>query len=40
VGVYEIDVVVPAGAGTGSAIPVQIQTPDGSNANPVTIALQ
>ena len=41
VGVYEVDVVVFQGAaGTGPAIPVQIQTPDGTNANPVTIALQ
>ncbi len=40
VGVYEIDIVVPAGAGVGAAIPVQIQTPDGTNANPVVIALQ
>jgi uncharacterized protein (TIGR03437 family) len=40
IGVYEIDLTVPGGAGTGSAIPIQIQTADGTNANPVTIALQ
>jgi hypothetical protein len=31
---------VPGGVTTGSAVPVQVQTADGSNANPVTIALQ
>ena len=40
VGIYQLNVVVPGGVATGSAVPVQVQTADGSNANPVTIALQ
>ena len=40
VGIYQLNVVVPGGIATGSAVPVQVQTADGSNANPVTIALQ
>ena len=40
VGIYQLSVVVPGGVTTGSAVPVQVQTADGSNANPVTIALQ
>jgi uncharacterized protein (TIGR03437 family) len=40
VGVYQLSVIVPGGITTGAAVPVQVQTQDGSNANPVTIALQ
>ncbi len=40
VGIYQLNVVIPGGVTTGSAVPVQVQTMDGSNANPVTIALQ
>jgi uncharacterized protein (TIGR03437 family) len=40
VGVYQVSVVVPSGVTAGAAVPVQLQAPDGSNANPVTIALQ
>jgi uncharacterized protein (TIGR03437 family) len=40
VGFYQINVVAPAGVTTGGAVPVQIQTTDGSSSNPVTIALQ
>jgi uncharacterized protein (TIGR03437 family) len=40
VGIYQLSVVVPGGVTTGSAVPVQVQTADGSSANPVTIALQ
>jgi uncharacterized protein (TIGR03437 family) len=40
VGIYQICVMVPGGVTTGGAVPVQVQTADGSNANPVTIALQ
>jgi uncharacterized protein (TIGR03437 family) len=40
VGIYQLSVVVPGGVTTGSAVAVQVQTMDGSNANPVTIALQ
>jgi uncharacterized protein (TIGR03437 family) len=40
VGIYQLNVVVPGGVTTGSAVAVQLQTVDGSNANPVTIALQ
>lgn len=40
VGIYQLNVVVPGGVATGSAVPIQLQTADGSNANPVTIALQ
>jgi uncharacterized protein (TIGR03437 family) len=39
VGIYQLNVMVPGGV-TGSAVAVQLQTADGSNANPVTIALQ
>lgn len=39
VGIYQFSVMVPGGV-TGSAVPVQVQTADGTNANPVTIALQ
>jgi uncharacterized protein (TIGR03437 family) len=40
VGIYQLNVVVPGGIATGSAVPVVVQTVDGSNSNPVTIALQ
>jgi uncharacterized protein (TIGR03437 family) len=40
VGIYQLTVMVPGGVATGSAVPVQVQTADGTNANPVTIALQ
>ena len=39
VGIYQLNVMVPGGV-TGNAVAVQLQTADGSNANPVTIALQ
>jgi uncharacterized protein (TIGR03437 family) len=40
VGIYQLNVVVPGGITTGNAVPVLVQTMDGSNSNPVTIALQ
>jgi len=40
VGIYQLSVMVPGGVTTGDAVAVQVQTMDGSNANPVTIALQ
>jgi uncharacterized protein (TIGR03437 family) len=40
VGIYQLNVVVPGGVTTGDSVPVQVQTADGTNANPVTIALQ
>jgi len=40
VGIYQLSVTVPGGITTGSAVPVVVQTADGSNSNPVTIALQ
>jgi uncharacterized protein (TIGR03437 family) len=40
VGIYQLSVVVPGGVTTGNTVAVQVQTADGSNSNPVTIALQ
>jgi uncharacterized protein (TIGR03437 family) len=40
VGFYQLSVVAPAGIAASPAVPIQIQTADGSSSNPVTIALQ
>jgi uncharacterized protein (TIGR03437 family) len=40
VGVYQLQVVVPSGTATGSAVPVQVEVGGVSSSDPVTIALQ
>jgi uncharacterized protein (TIGR03437 family) len=39
VGLYQLNVRVPAGAATGSAVPVTITTAEGQTSNTVTVAI-
>ena len=40
VGLYQVNVQLPAGVSTGNAVPVQITTTEGQTSNTVTIAIQ